>query len=165
MSTCTISLHVSENVIHEGLEDRRTVGKAERYKAVLVVPSRGWECCFPLIALPDSNQVLCWAKIELGKIFGFGLKYSALGRCTTGNKFNGTITWTMRRKFCSLYLAECLEKISILGREVDHFWVPLSESDSADRDRYAVAETLFVTGRPPLLDLTLLPWYVGVVFA
>ncbi len=50
--------HVSEDVIHERLEDWRTVSKAEGHNQVLVVPTSGRKGRFPFISLSDTNQVV-----------------------------------------------------------------------------------------------------------
>ena len=50
--------HVPEHVIHQRLENSRSVGEAEGHHQVLVVTSGGIERCLPLVPLADPDQVI-----------------------------------------------------------------------------------------------------------
>ncbi len=59
-----------EHLVHELLEDGGGVGKAIRHHEVLIVAGGSNECCLPLIAFPDSNEVVRTAQVQLGEDAG-----------------------------------------------------------------------------------------------
>ncbi len=50
--------HVSEYFVNERLENGGTVGKPEGHNEIFVVPSRGGKGSFPLIPLPDADEIV-----------------------------------------------------------------------------------------------------------
>ncbi len=54
-----------EHLVHELLEDGGGVGKAIRHHEVLIVAGGSNECRLPLVALPDSNEVVRAAQVQL----------------------------------------------------------------------------------------------------
>ncbi len=59
-----------EHLVHELLEDGGGVGKAIRHHEVLIVAGGSNECRLPLIALPDSNEVVRSAQVQLREDVG-----------------------------------------------------------------------------------------------
>ena len=59
--------HVAEYVIDQGLEDSRRIGEAEWHDQILVVACRGVEGGLPLISLPDADEVVGVAQVQLGE--------------------------------------------------------------------------------------------------
>ncbi len=55
--------HVPEDIVDEGLEYRRTVGKAEGHNRIFIVPSAGGKSCFPFITLPDADEIIGVAEV------------------------------------------------------------------------------------------------------
>ncbi|KLO07381.1 hypothetical protein SCHPADRAFT_836838, partial [Schizopora paradoxa] len=62
----SISDKVSEDVVHHGLEGRRTVGEAKEHHKRLKHPLVRLERCFPLVARSDLD-IICPSDIELGE--------------------------------------------------------------------------------------------------
>ncbi len=54
-----------EHLVHKLLEDRGGVGKAIRHNKVFIVAGWSNECRLLLIALPDPNEVVCTAQVQL----------------------------------------------------------------------------------------------------
>ncbi len=59
--------HISVHVVYACLEDRRDVGKAERYDQIFKKPSRGVKGGLPFVPLPNPNQVISTAEVQLCK--------------------------------------------------------------------------------------------------
>ncbi len=55
--------HVPEDIIDEGVEYRRTVGKAEGHNIIFIVPSADRKGCFPFITLPDVDDIIGIAEV------------------------------------------------------------------------------------------------------
>ncbi len=55
--------HVPEDIVDEGLEYRRTVGKAEGHNRIFIVPIAGEKGCFPFIAPPDADEIIGIAEV------------------------------------------------------------------------------------------------------
>ncbi len=54
-----------EHLVHEPLEDWRWVRKAIRHNLVLVVTWGSYESSLPLVALPDTNEVIRTPQVQL----------------------------------------------------------------------------------------------------
>ncbi len=54
-----------EHLVHKFLEDGGCIGKAVQHHKVLIVAEGSNECCLPLIALPDSNEVVRAMQVQL----------------------------------------------------------------------------------------------------
>ncbi len=59
--------HVSEHVVDECLEDCRGVRKAKRHDQIFKMPGMGVKGGLPLVPLPNLNQVMSTAEIQLSK--------------------------------------------------------------------------------------------------
>ncbi len=59
--------HAPEHVVDECLEDRQGVGKAERHDQIFKMPSRGVKGGLPFVPLPNPNQVISIAEVQLRK--------------------------------------------------------------------------------------------------
>ena len=58
-----------ERIIDEALEGGWGVGQAERHHEVFELAVPGTKCCFPLMPLCDSNEVVTVLEIDFGKDF------------------------------------------------------------------------------------------------
>ena len=59
--------HISQDVVHQGLEDGRHVREAERHDEVLPVPRRRVEGRLPFVAFLNPHQVVGIPEIQLGE--------------------------------------------------------------------------------------------------
>ncbi len=53
-----------EHLVHEFLEDGGSIGKAIRHHEVFIMARGSDECRLPLIALPDSNEVVRATQVQ-----------------------------------------------------------------------------------------------------
>ncbi len=54
-----------EHLVHKFLEDGGSIGQAVRHHEVLIVAGGSNECRLPLIALPNSNEVVRATQVQL----------------------------------------------------------------------------------------------------
>src|SRR5467141_5148160 len=62
--------HVSEDVIHEGLERSRSIGESNRHNQEFERAILGVKCCVPLMARGDANIVVASPQVELSVDLG-----------------------------------------------------------------------------------------------
>lgn len=62
--------HVTEYVIDESFEGRRTIDQPERHYQIFIVACYRGKGSLPLISFTDSYQVVCTAQVEFCEILG-----------------------------------------------------------------------------------------------
>src|SRR5882672_6683040 len=62
--------HVSEDVIHEGLERSGSIGESHGHNQEFKRAISGAECCLPLMASSDANIVVASPQVELSVDLG-----------------------------------------------------------------------------------------------
>src|SRR5882672_3956051 len=62
--------HVSEDVIHEGLERSGSIGESHRHNQEFERAISGAKCCLPLMASGDTSIVVASPQVELGVYLG-----------------------------------------------------------------------------------------------
>src|SRR5882672_11155872 len=62
--------HVSEDVIHEGLERSGSIGESHGHNQEFERAISGVKCCLPLMASSDTNIVVASPQVELGVDLG-----------------------------------------------------------------------------------------------
>src|SRR5882672_1816574 len=62
--------HVSEDVIHKGLERSRSIGESHGHNQEFEGAILGAKCCLPLMASGDANIVVASPQVKLGVDLG-----------------------------------------------------------------------------------------------
>ncbi len=58
--------HVSENIIHEALECRRSIGESKRHDTPFKGAVAGPEGCFPFITFGNTYEMISMSEIQFG---------------------------------------------------------------------------------------------------